>query len=229
MEKRISMHLHKPHATIQPSRFSHTQCVCTVATASRCSLCHDYVFPSCPDFGSAHRAQVAREHRWRHIEHLQFKCQCIPGLNSSVALTLLRDDLFRVCSGKDHAEAVLLAAFPSSHITGVAATAFVVPFLLGSADALGRMSPSDMRLQCLDLVAAFLHDVSSAVCTCQPPTASVLARFRLPAWSSVHAWLLRLQTVSDFAPERLPAPDPVLHVSAPVRRGALAHARLGLA
>ena len=25
-------------------------------------------------------------------------------------------------------------------------------------------------------------------------------------------WLLRLRTGSDFAPERLPAPDPVLHV-----------------
>ena len=78
-------------------------------------------------------------------------------------------------------------------------------------------------------VAAFLLGVSSAVCTRQPPTASVLAHLRLPAWSSVHAWLLRLWTGSGFAPERLPAPDPVLHVSAPVRRGAVADARLGLA
>ena len=69
----------------------------------------------------------------------------------------------------------------------------------------------------------------SAVCTRQLLTASVLARFRLPAWSSVHAWLLRLRTASDFAPECLPAPDPVLHVLAPVRRGAVADARLGLA
>ena len=47
----------------------------------------------------------------------------------------------------------------------------------------------------------------------------------------MHAWLLRLwiQIGSDFAPERLPAPDPVMHVSAPVRRGAVADARLGLA
>ena len=71
--------------------------------------------------------------------------------------------------------------------------------------------------------------VSSAVCTCQPPTASMLARFCLPASSSVHAWLLRLRTRSDFAPARLPAPNPVLHVSAPVRRGTVADARLGLA
>ena len=41
-------------------------------------------------------------------------------------------------------------------------------------------------------------------------------------------WLLRLRTGSNFAPARLPAPDPVLHVSAPVRRGAVADARLGL-
>ena len=57
----------------------------------------------------------------------------------------------------------------------------------------------------------------------------MLARFRLPAWPFVHACLLRLRTGSGFAPERLPAPDPVLHVSAPVRRGAVANARLGRA
>ena len=36
-------------------------------------------------------------------------------------------------------------------------------------------------------------------------------------------------TVFDFAPAHLPAADPVLHMSAPVRRGAVADARLGLA
>ena len=92
-----------------------------------------------------------------------------------------------------------------------------------------HMSPWHMELRCLDLVAAFLLGVSSAVCTCQPPTVSTLARFCLPAWSSVHARLLRLRTGSDFAPEHLPAADPVLHESAPVRRGAVADARLGLA
>ena len=197
------------------------------AVAAACGLCHDHVFPSCPDFTSAPRAPTAREHRWRHIEHLLFECQCIPGLESSVALALLRDDLFRVYSGSDHAEAVLLAASPTSRIPVVAATACVVPFLLDPAAALGRMSPWRMKLQCLDLVTAFLLCVSSAVCTRQPPTASMLAR--LPACSSIHAWLLRLRTGSDFAPERSPAPDPVLHVSAPVRRGVVADARLGLA
>ena len=82
---------------------------------------------------------------------------------------------------------------------------------------------------CLDLVAAFLLGVSSAVCTRQPPAASVLARFSLSAWSSVRAWLLRLRTVFDFAPAHLPAPDPILHMSAPVLRGAVADTRLGLA
>ena len=66
-------------------------------------------------------------------------------------------------------------------------------------------------------------------CTRQPPAASVLAHFRLPAWSSILAWLLRLRTGSDVVPALLPAPDPVLLVSAPVRRGAVADARLGLA
>ena len=57
----------------------------------------------------------------------------------------------------------------------------------------------------------------------------MLARFRLPAWSSVHVWLLRLRTGFEFASERLPAPEIVLQVSAPVRRGAAAESRLGLA
>ena len=201
------------------------------AVAAACDLCHDHVFRSCPDFGSAPKAQAAREHRWRHTEHLLFECQCIPGLDSSVALTLLRDVLLRVRSGSDSAEAVLLAAFPSGRIPVVAAMACVVAFLLDPAAALGRVSPWHVELQWLDLVAAFLPGVSSAVCTRQPPAASMLqlARFRLPAWSSVHAWLLRLRTRPDFGPERMPAPDPVLHMSAPVLRVAVADARLGLA
>ena len=152
-----------------------------------------------------------------------------PGQDSSVALTLLWDDLFRVCSGSDHAETELLDAFPPGPIPIVATTACVVPFLLDPAAALGRLSPWHMKLQCLDLVAAFLLCVSSAVCTRQPATASMLAHIRLPAWSSVHAWLLRPRTGSDLARERLPAPDPVLHMSAPVHRGTVADARMGQA
>ena len=98
-------------------------------------------------FGSAPRAQAAREHRWRHIEHLLFDCQCIPGLDSNVALALLRDDLFRVCSGSDHTEAVLLAAFPTNPVPVVAGTACVVPFLLDAAAALARMSSWHMELK----------------------------------------------------------------------------------
>ena len=134
-----------------------------------------------------------------------------------------------MCSGSDHAEAVLLAAFPTGHVPVVAATACVVPFLLDPAATLGRISSWHVKRKCLDLVAAFLLGVSTAVCTRRPPAASVLARFSLPAWSSVRAWLLRLRTVFDFAPAHLPAPDPVLHMSAPMRSGAVADARLGLA
>ena len=91
-----------------------------------------------------------------------------------------RDDLFRVCAGTVHAAAVLLAAFPSSHVPTVAAKACLAAFLLDPAAALGRHSAYEVAV--LDLVAAFLLGVSSAVCTRQPPTASTLARFRLPAW-----------------------------------------------
>ena len=85
---------------------------------------------------------------------------------------------------------MLLTVFPTCRIPVVAATACLVPFLLDPAAALGRMSPWHMKLQWLGPVAAFLLGVSSAVCTRQPPTASVSAHLRLPAWSSAHARLL---------------------------------------
>ena len=143
--------------------------------------------------------------------------------------TLLRDDLFRVCYGPDHAEAVVLTAFLTDRVLVAAATACVFPFLLAPPTALGCISPWHMKGQCLDLIAAFVLGLSSAVWTRQHPTASVLARFRMPAWSSVQAWLPHLRTGSDSAPQRSPMPDPVLHVSAPLCRGAVADARLGLA
>ena len=127
-----------------------------------------------------------------HIENLLVERKCIPGLDSSIALVIDRDDLFRVCSGSDHTEAVLLAPFSSGRIAIAAATAYGVPFLLHPVAALGCMSPWNMKLQCLDLVAAFLLVVSSAVCTRQPPTTPTLSRLRLPAWCpSSHVWFLR--------------------------------------
>ena len=57
----------------------------------------------------------------------------------------------------------------------------------------------------------------------------MLASLCLPAWSSVRLWLLCLRSGSLYAPVLLPARTPVLHMSAPVRRGAVADARLGLA
>ena len=88
-----------------------------------------------------------------------------------------------------------------------------------------------MKWQCLALVAAILLGVSSAACARLPPSESVSswARLHRPAWSSVHSWLLCLRLVSLSAPALLPAPTPVLHMSAPVRRGTVADARLGLA
>ena len=86
-----------------------------------------------------------------------------------------------------------------------------------------------MCTKCVSLVAAFLLGVSAAACTGLSPSASVLAGLRLPAWSSVRSWLLCLRSGPLSAPALLPAPTPVLHMSAPVRRGAVADARLGLA
>ena len=86
------------------------------AVATTCSFCQDHVFPFCPDFGYAPRAHAAREHRWRHMEHRLFKCPGVSGLDSCMAITLLRDDICRACSRSGHAEAVLRVAFPSSHV-----------------------------------------------------------------------------------------------------------------
>ena len=81
-----------------------------------------------------------------------------------------------------------------------------------------------MKLQYMSLVAAFLLGVSSAACTRLPPSESVPS-LRLPAWASVHS-CLRSGSVS--APALLPTPTHALHMSAAVRRGSVADARLGL-
>ena len=94
--------------------------------------------------GSAPKAQAIGEHRWRHTEHLLFECQCISGLDSYVAMTLVRDDFFRFCSGSVHAnffKAVFLTAFTSHRVPGVAAMACIVPFLLNPAAVVGRVTP----------------------------------------------------------------------------------------
>ena len=45
----------------------------------------------------------------------------------------------------------------------------------------------------------------------------------------LHSWLLCLRSGPLSALALLPVPTPILHMSAPVRRGAVADARLGLA
>ena len=79
------------------------------------------------------------------------------------------------------------------------------------------------------VIAAFLLGVSFAACIQLPLAASVLASLHLPAWSSIHSWLLRLRFGSVYALALLPAPAPVLHMSAPVRRGAVADGHVGQA
>ena len=88
------------------------------------------------------------------------------------------------------------------------------PWLVAAVQVrLGRTPPWRMKLQCLARVAVFLLGVSSAACTRLPPSASVLASLHLPAWSSVHSWLLRLRFGSVSAPALLPAPALVWHMS----------------
>ena len=125
------------------------------------------------------------------------------------ATTLVRDDLFRACSGSNRAKALLLAVFPFDCVPVMAATACLV--LRDPAAALSRRPPWRRKLQCLALVAA--------LCIREPPSASTLASIRLPVWFSVRLWLLRLQSVSASTFAQQPAPAPVLQMTAPVRGG----------
>ena len=181
-----------------------------------------------PHVRSAPRAHADREHRCRHIEHLLLECRVFWARQARWRLHFSGMTSW-ACLGSAHASAVLLAPFPSDCTPVVAATACLVPFLPDPAATLGRPPPWRLKLQCVSLVAAFLLCVLSAACTRLPPSESMLASLRLPAWSSVHSWLLCLRSGPLSAPALLPAPTPVMHMSAPVRRGAVADARLGLA
>ena len=71
------------------------------------------------DFGSAPivaSSQATMELRWSHIDHLLFEFPGVRVLDKQVTITLLRDDHFRTSSGPEHAEAVMLPAFPSCHV-----------------------------------------------------------------------------------------------------------------
>ena len=65
-------------------------------------------------------------------------------------------------------------------------------------------------------------------CRGAPPCQPEVCSLHLPAWSSVHSWSPCLRFGSLSAPALLPSPS-VLHMSAPVRRGAVADARFSLA
>ena len=82
-----------------------------------------------------------------------------------------------------------------------------------------------MKSQCLGLVAAFLE---GGLVRCLPAIALALASLA-PDWSSVKSWLLRMRPGRMFSLELSLVSYPVLHLLAPVRRGAVADARLGLA
>lgn len=146
-----------------------------------------------------------------------------------MAIAHRRDDLFRACAGSNQAEVEWHAAFPSNRILIVAVTVCLVPFFLNPAAARGRRPHWRMKFQCVAADAVFLLGVSSALCARLPPFASILASLCLPAWSSVHSWLLRLRFGANSATAQLPVHAPALHMSAPMRSGAVDDARLGLA
>ena len=81
---------------------------------------------------------------------------------------------------------------------------------------------------CKRVFACLLLCQMTCVCCWSLFTGCHSAPRRVPHLS-VHAWLLRLRTGSDFAPERLPAPANVSHLPTLVRRGSQGDASLGLA
>ena len=102
-------------------------------------------------------------------------------------------------------------------ITGtIGCNAFLVPFLLDPAAALGRHPHGHMKLHCSDLAPAFLPGLCCMDCARQSPSAS--ASLCILAWSAV-----------AFALAVLPAFAPVLHLSAPVRSCAVTMTFLVLA
>ena len=220
-----------PIMSLRSSHLPHDHLVSfgSAAITSSCLLCGGRVFPSCPDFGSAPSNRARREHRWRHIEHLLFTCPCVSCSDGSLAVGVLRKDIAVACAGCTQAEHVLQAAFPNDCISVDVASACLVPFLLDPAGALGRHPPSAVKHHCLRLVAAFLLGVSCVVCTREPLPAPVLRGLCLPDWSALKSWLRFVAHPLIAAPVVVPPPAPVLHLSAPTSRGAVADARLGSA
>lgn len=68
-----------------------------------------------------------------------------------------------------------------------------------------------------------------SVCGHGPRGVSRTAFSQSVAWSSVNSWLLLVRSSCVSALVLLPAPAPLLHMPAPLRRGAVADARPGLA
>lgn len=201
--------------------------------ASACGLCCADIPPRFPEFklGSAPMAQAAREHRWRHIECLLLLRPGVSGRRNPMMIALLHDDLFRVCARSAPANAALSAAFPYAHVPIMAATApRLASFHLYPAATLGRHPPCHMQLRCfsLGLVAAFLRSVSCAVCTRQAPICLCVAKPSPALLARRESWLLCMWPGCVLTPRLLTVPDPVLHLSAPVHRGAWVDARLRL-
>ena len=73
------------------------------------------------------------------------------------------------------------------------------------------------------------HPVRVSRLSCWRAFAFIAFMHRLHAWADAHWRLPRLPSDCVPAPEPLPVPAPVWHVSVPVRRGAVADACLGLA
>ena len=119
---------------------------------------------------------------------------------------------------------------PTPELLGEQRTSIVVHALL---------TPDDLPTPAVHLSTSPLHrnrqQLHLPSHKCAPATRDAAMRrprrSKAPAWpwSSVHSWLLYLRSGPLSAPALLPGPTPVLHMSAPVHRGAVADDRLGMA
>ena len=162
-----------------------------------------------------------REHRWRHIEHLLLSCPCVHPPEVCRGASCLRSDLLRAVDGDVAARAVVDRAFPATPDCDGVLTACTVPFLLDPAAALPSCVSQPARGLCCRLVAAFLAGTGSrisALCSSEPVAVPPVW---LPRWARLRVWSSDLCALLEVAC--------VDRSSAPVRRGAVADARLGLA
>ena len=132
------------------------------------------------------------------MDHLLFECPHVSALGSSIAVTLLRDDLVWARSSSKHAK----PAFPSGHVPAVADAACLV---LSSSTLLLAVIPIGACGCTVWLLSrrSCMPYQWYVICGVHPPAPVRVSVVEPTAWSSVHSWVPRLHSGSVLAPHLL--------------------------